>query len=497
VVDIEVNLFISMEEIYDSINLNRNTRRVLMRLDRAKLLPNDALRWLIHALDPFCDAEFAPCGFPDDNQAKSIVQVITKTMDVTKPDTIPTTTWDCDIVFVPLVIDGSEQKLFSYSFVDGKIGDHQLHTRELYPGVNVISCPADSDWLTDADCIHDNSVQFPVEAATGTFRLLAGGFEVHDVTSSLYRQGSVTSVTTDLGMMRGAALRNGPDEQERVEPFTFTRVPPTTLPSMAQYPGASTWASDLGVYNVWTMGDQTNQTKRLTSNQIAMYQEYPHSNGVYNYTGWTVQPQVPLECCVLPWNVSQSRFSGLNPESTLRITVKYYLERFPGPAETTLVSLARPPTDYCPLALELYSMALNHLDTYVPVGMNPLGEWFNKVIGALSTVAIPAGTALGAAFGMPQLGAIGGTLAKAGLDYISERNRRGRTPEQRLARDKREHETKALADIARQQIASKDKVERTGGTLPQRLNRQIDDVMLDRKELAALKTPKRIRRKRK
>jgi len=111
----------------------------------------------------------------------------------------------------------------------------------------------------------------------------------------------------------------------------------------------------------------------------------------------------------LPFDTHGCIITGLQPQATLQVTVKYFVERIPTIAQPDLLVLTRPPSPYDGLALEIYSRVMTHLPVGVPVSENPLGEWFNDImstiaewaprVGALIGTAIPGASALGTAIG--------------------------------------------------------------------------------------------------
>jgi len=82
-------------------------------------------------------------------------------------------------------------------------------------------------------------------------------------------------------------------------------------------------------------------------------------------------------------------FTGLNKQSTIQLTVNYYVERYPSPSDQDLVVLASPSPGYDPCALELYSRTISKMPVGVPQGLNPLGEWFKEVLQAVTRFSTP------------------------------------------------------------------------------------------------------------
>lgn len=103
--------------------------------------------------------------------------------------------------------------------------------------------------------------------------------------------------------------------------------------------------------------------------------------------------------------------------STLQINAKWILEKIPT-FNSELITLASISALYDPATLTLYQQIAQRLPTGCTVAMNPAGEWWEAVCGILSRIAKPVGTAIGAAFGAPEvgyeLGGMVGNIAKMG-----------------------------------------------------------------------------------
>ncbi len=131
---------------------------------------------------------------------------------------------------------------------------------------------------------------------------------------------------------------------------------------------------------------------------------------------------------LLPWDISGCVFTGHTLTQTFQVTVKYYFERLPTTTNPDLIVLTKVPAPHDPVVLEIYSRAMWTLPIAVMVKENPLGEWFEDVLNAVSSVLPTIGTALSSFF--PPAGVIGsglGGIAKA----IAENNKRERVDDQK------------------------------------------------------------------
>lgn len=327
--------------------------------------------------------------------------------------------WECAVVFVPFAMSEDViQNLSQYPITNGTVGATALTNRfSLSPGLNIFCGPSGFDWSQDAagdTYAHVSDLRIPDSQLEGQYKLVAGGFQVHNTTSTLYTSGSVSNVHVDDGAQRGTYFRNHAGSNQ-FYPMTTLRTPPTTIESVTQYPGSAVWAAREGSYHIFTLSDPTNKSGRLISDTIGMYQQYQHT-GSWVYAGWAPPPDTAIQMSLLNWDMSVSHYSGLSAQTTLNVTVRYYLESFPGPQDP-IVSLARETTPYCPLIMCLYSLALQDLVPYTKIKYNPTSKWLNAVLGAISKVAVPTGTIIGGAFGVPEIGALGGEVLKVSSDF--------------------------------------------------------------------------------
>jgi hypothetical protein len=128
-------------------------------------------------------------------------------------------------------------------------------------------------------------------------------------------------------------------------------------------------ANNVGLLSVPTFNDYALTTGVITSTCVAQHLFPQHQTGAI--------------------------FTGLSATSTLTLTVNYYLESFPGPAEPGILVLATPSAQYDPVALELFSHCLGTLPVGVPAGDNIMGSWFSDAVNAASTYLGPIASAMG------------------------------------------------------------------------------------------------------
>jgi hypothetical protein len=137
-----------------------------------------------------------------------------------------------------------------------------------------------------------------------------------------------------------------------------------------------------------------------------------------------------------PFDVSGAFFSGLNPNSTLQVTVKYVVERIPSITEPNLLVLTRPPCPFDPMALELYTRVMASLPVGVKVGDNPDGEFWASILDALAAIAPVVGAAL-----TPIAGPIAPALSAAASAGLKAGSNAARAAHQRKVEKKATYST--------------------------------------------------------
>lgn len=279
----------------------------------------------------------------------------------------------------------------------------------LCSGWNVMSCITGDNWQTQSATEYEDGA-FPRSYGAGTYRLIATGLEVVNTTASLYKGGSVTCYRSPCpkSNLTGKTINlSGGTITNSLGSFPVGVLPPSTEADAALYPNSRTWGAEKGIYLVGAM-NSTDNPYFTPSPGISGLLSPTSSTQMETGTGWVAYlPRIlaadadasnaDLSACstVWPWDISGAIFSGLNQNSTLQVTVRYYIERHPSIAEPDLLVLAKTPCPYDPMIQEIYARAMHQLPVGVPVGMNPLGEWFNEVLDAVATWAPELGSAVG------------------------------------------------------------------------------------------------------
>jgi len=414
--------------ISSTIRAPRKARAILDRMMLNRTVTPKGVEWLIAATDPFHDTELSVSGYPDISATRSLCQTVTKTFTVETPLSIPAN-WDAHVFFLPLtyafgssVASGVANNPGYYPTqmnMPGQINQAAINTlpTPLYGGVNVIGCAAGTAW-NDVSADNQANVAFDPTFSTDTHRLIGCGFEVVNTTAELYKGGSVTSyrIPSQVSEYTVTNLNQALD----ISPVKFIVAPPMTQQGATLYPDSKTWAASEGVYSIST----------LNTTQNAYYTPAPSCGGVIVSPGTTMltaatntvgsqtmiwipangasnggNPLARNCCTAMPWDVNGCVFSGLNTNTALTVTAKYYYERLPSPSNPQLLVLTKQPAPFDPIIMEIYARCMADLPIACPVGDNPLGEWFTEVLDTVAEWAPKIGNALGTI--VPGAGLIG------------------------------------------------------------------------------------------
>lgn len=392
--------------------------RKLERLAKEEFMSEDGKNWLILATDPFHDQRVIPTGFPDIDTTGSVVQTISKTMTVSNRTGVATGTWDAHIILWPMPISTTAR-----AYVDPIVNSPSFPFTIADPATDVTplsygGCTAQvvqSGTPTVTNSAATQSV-FQMDLggyASGTYRVVGMGIEVHDTTAELYKQGAVTvyripnptplnsSCFTDF-IDSGTPALPGPVKAS--VGLKLLGTPPTTSLEAKLIPDSKQWEAKKGCYAVGTLSTVDNPQIVLKNEMIG----FPDYNGGILFstshvsiTANTNTYVSALQNNMLPFNLTGVYFSGLHPSFSLTVNVVWYVEKFPTLNDQQLLVLAKPSPAFDQMALDIYSGTMSRMPVGVPVNMNPLGEWFEDVVNDVAGFAAPALAAAGIV--MPEL----------------------------------------------------------------------------------------------
>lgn len=244
----------------------------------------------------------------------------------------------------------------------------------------------------------------PEVYSSGPSRLISAAYEVHNVSSALNKQGSITIGTATgrtahtlanfVGASSTVTTGAGYDAAQPVEVATISGVPRSSQ-ELAAYPSTKIWAAEHGAYAIFPPSDVDNTFEEPTGQAMVFCSQRPYeitSLGTTPATGLGIAATSARHVSVI---AGQARgvapgpgtlesivpvytfIEGLNADSVITIVVKLTYETLPYPG-TDLAPLARmpDPNDPRPLVFKLYQ----EISPFCMVAENASGKWFKKLV---------------------------------------------------------------------------------------------------------------------
>lgn len=360
-------------------------------------------------------------GIPDADGQHSVVQIVPKLITITAPPSLdPGETWSAHITTLPLAqtinvksyVTSNSYGAAAEGNDDGQVGvlgTYCVITHGDNPGANQ---PDSSFPPHNVPTYNDASRQFAAVSIDDVGdmslkKLIAGGFEVHNDTAALYKQGSVTVYQssqrmTEMGVANWRALTA---DGVRAATVKACRQPPRNRAEAAALPSARTWEAAKGCYVPTRLGTETEYHAGTFHQFRTRYFDVvdDDANGGYMQTSSKggVNPELSgwqLSHRASAIETTGAYFSGLSPETVLTLTIKMVIESAPTPANPALLFSASPTPDYDPRVMSLYYQTIRHLPPGVEVSFNAKGDWFRMVMKAANAAAPIA---------LPMLGMLG------------------------------------------------------------------------------------------
>jgi len=439
----------------------QRSQRVLDKVGSRLGLTEAGKQWLIAAVDPFHDTPLNVCGYPDNNEAASVLQVVKLSTPIVAPTAAGSGNWDCHIHQFPWMSANAGMGGNFSSTIGGDqhsgYGSFLLGASASAPGSITNSTTQWGGLAYDSVASTANTFQYTdlgtsvtpfasqlLPYTNGEYRVVAMGFEVVNTTSDLNIQGLCTvyrQPCAEIDSAKATFVTTG-NVSTSVGFNTFgfgysdilkTAAPPSTTGEALLLEGSRQWKAKEGCYVVSTYNSSensagTNNTTPVMSLSSADSAScrwvlvfpptaLPSTWGSYEFIG---NPSSPVDftikmlptggCNFQPFNHSGAYFTGLSNSTTLQLNATYYIERFPSQQDSALVVLARNSCHGDHIALDLYSEIIKEMPVGVPQRMNGMGEWFADAVSSatdfiapvLSAIPIPMAQTVGA--GMKMVG---------------------------------------------------------------------------------------------
>lgn len=352
-------------------------------------LSESGRNFVIQSTDPFHDYPFGTPQIPDGKLQSSFVKKYNRQLVLKCPfDLGANQTWNVNFFTSPY-LQGAGQ-VYDYSNDVGSLAPFPVTKNiELSPVMYVATLiengkVADVKFGTLAlndPTLSDNTVYT---------RVVGLGFEVHDVTAELYKQGActvwkTTNPNTYDPVPYGAYDAQGFHKQFLLHSMNCGEIPATAA-DVVSIQNSHTWESKEGAYVVADIRGYDIQSVSDSSGLIYVgdnqQSDLPRNTcfviGATNYFLETssIVSFTPSRAASI--NPSGALFSGLGPNSTLRLDLRCGVEMAPGlGSSSNSLATGCPEADPAAIALVLRSRSL--LPAGVRVAENSFGDWFRRI----------------------------------------------------------------------------------------------------------------------
>jgi hypothetical protein len=412
-------------------------------------LTADGRNWLTLALDPFHDRVIKQAGLPDKSVFPSTCEVFSQTYNLVAPaGTVGN--WSAHIFSLPMMALASQfgiacapaQRLFGNitTQVTDSTGAGVVNcnnTMGAYMADNLLPDVGLSffnihAWNTDVNTMFPDgsgawsrpqTVQ-PIGASGFLMqRVVGAGIEVVNTTAALYQQGgcTVSRVPSTTAEENSNCWQTADGSVESIFDPGFVRRgdvssryfrtaygPPATLESAMAYPGTKTWRAAEGCYSVIALDltDSDFKQPEFTGRAFqstAVTTPYvfggplapfalasPTKSFVTGASTGAINNLLVTPSIDVSSDVSSIMLTGLSPQSTFTVTVRWIVEKAPrveDPGGPDLVRLTSPAAAYDHLALRAYMHLASQMPVGVPSRFNPLGEYWNYIVNMVAKAA--------------------------------------------------------------------------------------------------------------
>ena len=366
-------------------------------------------QWISKTMDPFKDMPEKGVGYPDMYGGLSVIQEFNFKQTFIAPASAGGNEWDFHAFFPGCDFSGT---LSVANLVSGNIFFSNNTTTYLHGGLEVRSGAAGANLLiATQDALMANLAIPSASFVGGRARVVSKAFEIHNVTSQMFKQGDLTVWRHDQppgspGILNYSNNTDNTTCYQTAVPCLYQAEVPFTAARTLYFPNSQTWEAKEGCYVVAVMANQSSPPRFLSSAQAVatMFSE----NGSNYITTGTIPASSHVVSITTPsmWSpfIPCGAFlTGLSTETALTVNVKYVVEYFPEASSPTMMSMAKPSSHFDPRALSMYSESSWRLPPGTPVRNNGAGEWISTVADVLKDFGVP---------GMGMVGSIGRWLEK-------------------------------------------------------------------------------------
>lgn len=354
--------------------------------------------------DPYHDYNLLATGYPDGSSTISTVKRYTGRTTIRCPFILQegdiwnfhvyTTPLHCS-TNMPLVRTAGNTISYFPSALDNYVGPVNVHYQ----------------LIRDGDVVQSTNQSLGFDVAinglrSSVKRTVSLGFEIHNTTAELYKQGSLTVYrapptvgASDLYL----ASETSPVTYQPIRTNLICSLP-ANIAEANLLPNSRTWEASRGAYCVALPTPVNDYSQPLCTNFIIsvsgqrramMRGPITDNNPVLNAT------YSPLACA----GVFSSDYT--DDHQTFSLDMRQVIEIMPSPEDTGLMMFATTAPEIDTTFIRMYKAMFNNIPPGVIVSKNASGDWFRQVVriakdaipGALAALPHPAAKAMAAPIG--------------------------------------------------------------------------------------------------
>lgn len=388
----------------------------------------DALQAALNMMNPFPDETVRRVGWPDSKSVPSVVLVDTKEIPCKKPGILAEGPWDMHICMLPigfnaqaagkgtiqesgLTVVGSPTAPYAtpYSITAVASGGN----------MEVLETPSGTArvWPT-------TTPQTYGQLAEGSmYRIVAQGIEVVNTSTEFNKGGMAYAYRIPSNVGYRTRTNTALPATTLTTTVQATGRPPSRVEDIVNYANTHANSAKDGIYVINTPCRDQNEPLENVAGEV-YFMSTP---------GALSSDFVSASACgaLNNWNFCGAFLTGLATEATFVVRFRTYMEIFPLPKDANnLIRLTNPTVAHSPYIQEMLTMILRDMPAGCPYTFNPLGEWFEELMGKIASLAPTIGSAFGPAGSLIGNG-VGALAAGASkLNANSRQRPKKKAPEQ-------------------------------------------------------------------
>lgn len=405
-------------------------------MDNLQLSPAEQ-GYFIACTDIFHDTPYDVIGRPSvSNQLQNtVVMNLEKTITQSSfPALNPANNWSCNIVSLPFLTTKTLTTTVDNGYTITRLA---APTDQTWGGVMAFGSAVGASTINPASefvGLNGNTFFYPEFTGSATdhvprsyHEILSIGIEIINATPELYKSGNVTRYRVPTQGRAVSLPITAGDPRAIMVGYSFP-LPPTTEALATQYPDSIIDEASAGSYQMHCLQDQVSDYFVAGNSPIHFTSPVPAAPLGFN-TWTSLQPYTGVQVVNPPlirgdFDMVGSYFTGLSPQTVLKIRYRAIVSLVPSSTDSALISLAKmspPPND------ALNALIYKVQSTFSPgikASMNASGDWWRIVGKGVAKYAKPIGRAIGGPVG-EDIG--GGISALAGMTLKKKKQKK---PEQ-------------------------------------------------------------------